>query len=119
MKHRENGFLSSQQTDHNSEQFDYIKELHTYLWRIVRVVFPGTSGNLSDFVDRAIGMVESNYFELPEPPATETQHPYHCMLCGKVLAEVGDEIERMADGGSGEVELGFLYRGKADIVLAQ
>jgi hypothetical protein len=36
-----------------------------------------------------------------------------------VLAKVGDEIKWWVVCGSGEIELGFLYRGKADIVLAQ
>ena len=54
MKKRKEGFLSNQNISHNSEQFDYIVELHEYLWAFVRAEMPSASGNLDDFVDDAL-----------------------------------------------------------------
>jgi hypothetical protein len=54
MKPRPNGFLSDENIDHNEEIFDYIKELHEYLWKFVYIANPGAGGNLSDFVDDAL-----------------------------------------------------------------
>ncbi len=59
MKQRDNGFLSKENIDHNSEGFDYITELHEYLWRFVRVVNPGASGNLNELLDDAINKAEN------------------------------------------------------------
>ena len=58
MKDRPNGFLSNENIDHGSEQFDYIKELHEYLWRFVRSQIPGASGKLHDLIDEAIKIAE-------------------------------------------------------------
>lgn len=64
MKNRTNGFLSKENIDHDSEQFDYITEIHNYLWKFVRTQIPNANGKLSDFVDDALvvaGMeIESN-----------------------------------------------------------
>ena len=54
MKARPEGYLSNEVIAHDSEQFDYIKELHDYLWQFVRVAMPGASGSLSNFVDDAL-----------------------------------------------------------------
>lgn len=54
MKKREGEFLAEQHIPHNSEVFDYIKELHMYLWQFVRCVTPGASGQLDDYVDDAV-----------------------------------------------------------------
>jgi len=35
MKKRPDGFLAEGNIDHNSEIFDYIKELHTEMWKII------------------------------------------------------------------------------------
>ena len=59
MKKRAHGFIGEDKIDHNGEPFDYIKELHAYLWRIVWVVTPGASGNLSDLIDGAIEKLEA------------------------------------------------------------
>ena len=59
MKNRENGFLSEEKIDHDGEIFDYIKEVHSYLWRIVRVAYPGASGYMNDYLDAAIEKLES------------------------------------------------------------
>lgn len=59
VKPRTDGFLGNAKVDHNSETFDYITELHSYLWRVVRLAFgQGAGGNLSEHVDAAIGKLE-------------------------------------------------------------
>lgn len=58
MKKRPKGFLSDEIISHDSEQFDYIVELHEYLWRFVRCVSPEASGNLKDFLDESIEKLE-------------------------------------------------------------
>lgn len=59
MKDRLKHFLSDKIISHDSEVFDYIEELHGYLWRMVRVAFPGANGLLSNFLDRAIEELEA------------------------------------------------------------
>lgn len=54
MKKRPDGFLAEDKIDWKGEQFDYIVELHGYLWSFIRAVLPGASGNLSDLLDRAL-----------------------------------------------------------------
>lgn len=54
MKKRPNGFLAKEKIDQEGEIFDYIKELHDYLWEFVRVANPSASGNLNNFVDKAL-----------------------------------------------------------------
>lgn len=58
MKKREEGFLSEEKIDRNSEQFDYIRELHGYLWRFVRCELPAANGHLTDYLDIAINNAE-------------------------------------------------------------
>ena len=58
MKARTKGFLNEEQIDHNSEQFDYITELHSYLWRFVRSELPGVGGHLEDYIDLALLVAE-------------------------------------------------------------
>ncbi len=59
MKNRPEGFLKAKFIAHHSEQFDYIEELHGYLWRFVRIAFPGASGDLSEFIDPALDKLEN------------------------------------------------------------
>jgi hypothetical protein len=59
MKQRNPGFLADDIIDHNSEVFDYIKELHEYLWRFVRSQIPSASGELEKYIDVAIEIAES------------------------------------------------------------
>ena len=59
MKKRTNGFLSKENISHKSEIFDYIAELHNYLWRFVRVANPGASGILDFWVDKTIAQLEA------------------------------------------------------------
>jgi len=61
MKQRNTGFLSETNIDHSSEIFDYIHELHEYLWEVVNMVNPGASGFLKDLLDPAIKELKSNF----------------------------------------------------------
>ena len=63
MKKRPAGFLESGQIDHNSEQFDYIQELHEYLWEFVRTQYPNASGSLGSFVDAALLKIKTKKAE--------------------------------------------------------
>lgn len=66
MKERPKGFLSD--ISRSSEVFDYIVELHEYLWRVVRALEPGASGHLNEQVDHAIGLLEAAARKRPIPP---------------------------------------------------
>lgn len=59
MKTRSKGFLAEDIIPHESEIFDYITELHEYLWEFVRVQIPSASGSLHDYVD--IALKEAKY----------------------------------------------------------
>ena len=54
MKTRSEGFLRDEIISHQSEQFDYIVELHDYLWDFVRCEIPLASGHLKDYIDIAL-----------------------------------------------------------------
>jgi hypothetical protein len=58
MKPRPDGFLAEDKIDSNSEIFDYIRELHNYLWEYVRRVIPGASGWLNDYVDKGLEVLD-------------------------------------------------------------
>ena len=60
MKPRPDHFLSEDNISHDGEIFDYIKELHAYLWRFARTVSPGASGTLDDFLDTAVERAEKD-----------------------------------------------------------
>ena len=53
MKQRPDGFLKDLYNP-DTEVGDYVRELHEYLWRFVRVRFPWASGTLDKYVDAAI-----------------------------------------------------------------
>lgn len=59
MKSRPQGFLSEENISHESEVFDYVSELHGYLWRLVRVARPGASGDLGNLLDSVIESLET------------------------------------------------------------
>jgi hypothetical protein len=59
MKPRPNGFLAEDKISHDSEIFDYIRELHDYLWQFVRVFYPGASGVLDDYIDNSLAMAKT------------------------------------------------------------
>ena len=58
MKPRPDGFLAQDKIDQDSEIFDYIRELHNYLWEYVRRVIPGASGWLNDYVDKGLKVLD-------------------------------------------------------------
>ena len=61
MKIRQKGFLANDKISHDSEVFDYIQELHGYLWDFVHVHIKSASGNLEDYID--IALKEAKYKE--------------------------------------------------------
>jgi len=58
MKDRPFAFLGEDKIDSNSEIFDYIKELHGYLWDYINRIIPGASGNLKDYVDEGLKVLD-------------------------------------------------------------
>ena len=60
MKDRPKGFLSKKHIDQGGEIFNYIAELHEYLWKFVREVMPGASGSLKWYLDKAISQFSNN-----------------------------------------------------------
>lgn len=63
MKKRPLYYLSDEHISHNSEAFDYIKELHEYLWTIIRIVKPGASGQINDYLDEVITKIKPHLEE--------------------------------------------------------
>ena len=59
MKPRSPGFLSERYIDHDGEIFDYIRELHAYLWRFMHVTAQGASGDLEDYIDPTLAALEA------------------------------------------------------------
>lgn len=59
MKERPKGFLRDEIIPHNSEAFDYIRELHDLLWRFVRIEYPGAGGDLKEWIPIALAAAES------------------------------------------------------------
>lgn len=53
MIERPHGFLNPDKLD--GHVFDYVRELHEYLWQVIRAVKPGASGCISDHLDEAVG----------------------------------------------------------------
>ena len=64
MKPRQPGFLADDQIDHNSEIFDYIQELHGYLWRVVHIVQYNACGKLNNYLDGSIEALEGTQREI-------------------------------------------------------
>jgi len=54
MKERPKGFLSEENIDHDSEIFDYIMELHDYLWKFIHIFNPDAGGSINDNIDDVI-----------------------------------------------------------------
>jgi len=63
MKTRTKGFLRDELISHKSEQFDYISELHGYLWRFVKCELPGAGGNIEDYIEIALQQAEKRASE--------------------------------------------------------
>jgi hypothetical protein len=66
MKRRPHGFLRDDAVPHDSEVFDYIVELHGYLWRVVNVAIPDASGCLGDYLPEAIEILEASALSSPQ-----------------------------------------------------
>jgi len=90
MKKRPDGFLSSEIIDQDSEQFDYIRELHHYLWRFVRVHTPSANGKLDDYVDKALELAEKG-INSPTPMNIEKE-------LKKIREEFDKEFAYSGDG---------------------
>ena len=82
MKKRSIGFLSKENIDHDSEQFDYIKELHEYLWKFIRAEIPGANGSISQFVDFALAKAKN----LQQENAADTKK-VDCNYCGRLYPD--------------------------------
>lgn len=87
MKPRSEGFLWDGAISHDSEQFDYIRELHDYLWRFVRTIKPGAIGYLGDYLDEAIRLAEGR---LGEPVQTSTGVPFDLIRSIHGVAETDE-----------------------------
>ena len=59
MKNRKFGFLSGNHINQKGEPFDYIKELHSYLWRFINVEFPNAAGSIEKYLDVTIEKMEA------------------------------------------------------------
>ena len=68
MKKRPYAFIGEDEIDHNGEIFDYIQELHEYLWRFIRAVKPGASGTIDDLIDWAIKKLDTQRTEIASAP---------------------------------------------------
>ncbi len=62
MKTRSDGFLADDKIAHDSEVFDYIAELHEYLWKFVKTQMPWASGNLNKYVDVALEILQDKRY---------------------------------------------------------
>ena len=58
MKKRTDGFLAQDNIDQDGEVFDYIREMHDYLWRFIRCELPFASGKLDNYLDVALEKAE-------------------------------------------------------------
>ena len=58
MKDRPEGFIAEDKIDHDGEIFDYIRELHLYLWAFVRLFYPMAGGSLDYWVDKVLDDVK-------------------------------------------------------------
>ena len=59
MKDRPRGFLRTEELNHDSEVFDYVRELHHILWRFVLAEIPSASGELNRWIPIALAQSES------------------------------------------------------------
>lgn len=105
MKPRSEGFLSDELIPHDSEQFDYIRELHDYLWRFVKTVKPGASGRLSEYLDDAISMAESRLgqpVQTTTPPkevnVVENVDIFNRRRCGNTTRQIDYAIQKLFEG---------------------
>lgn len=64
MKKRPKGFLSPDKISHESEVFDYIQELHEYLWEFVRAARPNALGYLNECIDVSLNDIKRVFEEM-------------------------------------------------------
>ena len=53
------GFLANELISHDSLQFQYISDLHGFLWEVVRIYNPGASGKLDDYWDAILPTIDT------------------------------------------------------------
>jgi len=86
MKKRPEGFLSEEYIDHDSEVFDYIRELHMILWRIV-----GTAGSLREELERYMNTRPDDKQDLDEEKVLnlfpQKWAKYKCRVIAKAICE--------------------------------
>lgn len=92
MKLRPKGFLADEVISHESEQFDYITELHEYLWAFIRNEIPGAEGKLGEHLDAALEI------------STSKQHPFIPYTEETTLAPGVYEV-KTSNGTIGKVEM--------------
>ena len=64
MKKRPYGFLQIKQIQRNPDEvFDYIVELHKYLWIFVCHVSPGIGGNLEACIDMTLNKLGEKQYQ--------------------------------------------------------
>lgn len=66
MKDRPQGFMSKEKLDHDGEIFDYIRELHDYLWRFIRISCPRASGPLGEWLDKTLEDIDPKIVNEPQ-----------------------------------------------------
>ena len=105
MKPRPEGFLRPELIPHDSEQFDYIRELHEYLWRFVKTVKPGAIGYLRDYLDEAISMAESRLGQPVQTTTTpkevnvvENVDIFNRRRCGNTTRQIDYAIQKLFEG---------------------
>jgi hypothetical protein len=79
MKPRPNGFLAEDKIARDSEIFDYIRELHDYLWQFVRIFQPAAYGVVDDYVDDVLEMARATK-ELVKMPLELTEEEEQLVL---------------------------------------
>jgi len=67
MKQRPKNFLGEDKIDQNGEIFDYIRELHQYLWKFVYIYYPGAGGSLDEWLDVTLNNVKSGKLKQVSP----------------------------------------------------
>jgi len=101
MKNRSYGFLADDKISHEGEIFDYIRELHDYLWRFVRAAKPGASGNLEGWLDQTLSDLESRLIPAQAYRATVEHIKEGVLLMGIYnysARQLADEIKNLLEG---------------------
>lgn len=95
MKARPKLFLSQENIGHDSEVFDYISELHEYLWRAIKAIDPKADGSLKNHLDKSIDLIEERANSNPD-------------LCFFALKKANHELSAIVeDPDSASADLGL------------